>query len=689
VTVLVGLPVALLVIMSATGYGDLLNRLLGAGLQDGAAGLALRTAIGLVFLGWMMFWLLLAGGTSVFWFSALVAPGVVYTVMQWRILVSGTGMDFRNAWPLFVVAAGLFAVDMLAATMPVFDADSNAYHFTLPLQFLARGELFLIPRAVDGAAPLLFQALYALPLQLGGEFAMLATTKLVVWVVALLIYGVARPFCGCWMAGALALIFLTMPAVIYSLSAGQVEARIALLTLAAAVLVWSMRENPTIGRAVLVGLLCGGVAAAKFTGLLYAAAAGLVLIAVMRRPAWIIAAGLAGLVAGGQWYGWLWFETGSPLFPMFAGPPYWDASHAAEFSQRILRSEAVLPGDFIGLMTYPYHVFMATDPGFEADRTGLGPALFALLPISLVVAIRRIGRGDIFSAANWSEAGRLVLAFSGIVLLFYVLWWFFGASQRVRHLVPVIPLVLVVLGIAAHRACRSRVAFALLGAVLILSAGIQAGGWAFFHRATAGYVVSGADRVAALRQDLFDYDAIGWMAENFTERDLLVLMERRNNFYLGQPFYRISSDMERLVSHGEMDRDPRRFLSDLNALGATHILFHLLDNPAFSIREDGKGPVMTLHEDVDDLGIEGNGIGRFHQLVMKLLRDGCGEIVHLSRTQRKLSRTLAQQTPADEMAIIVRLVEPGCAYPESFGDAPVQRGHTDWTGQPRLTPPGW
>ncbi|MEQ9198769.1 MAG: hypothetical protein RLN80_02200, partial [Rhodospirillales bacterium] len=527
----------------------------------------------------------------------------------------------------------------------------------LPLQFLARGELFLIPRAVDGAAPLLFQTLYALPLQLGGEFAMLATAKLMVWVVALLIYGVARPVCGYPVAGLLALIFLTMPAVIYGLSAGQVETRIALLTLSAALLIWSMRDQPTIGRAVLAGLLCGGIAAAKFTGLLYAAAAGLVLIAVVRRPALIAAAGIAGLVAAGQWYGWLWLATGSPLFPMFAGEPYWDGSHAAEFGQRILQNEAVLPADIIGLVTYPFHVFMATHPGFEADRTGLGPALFALLPISLVAAFRRLRRGAILPSDNWTEAGRLVLVFAAIFVLFYILWWFFGASQRVRHLVPVIPLVLLALGIAAHRACRSRASYALLGAVLLLSAGIQAGGWEFYHLATADYIASGADRAGALRDDLLDYDAIQWMAENLTDQDLLVLMERRNNFYLGQPFYRVSSDLERLVSNGSNSTDPRRFLSDLNALGATHVLFHLIDNPAFSVRDQGRGPVMVLHQDIDSLGIEGSGIGRFHQLVLKLLRDGCGEIVHLSRTQRKMSRTLAQKTPVDEMVIIVRLTE--------------------------------
>ncbi|MEQ9199906.1 MAG: hypothetical protein RLN80_07950, partial [Rhodospirillales bacterium] len=128
-TSLLGLPVALFVIMAAAGYGELLNRLLRAGLQVGATGLALRIATGLVLLGWMMFWLLLAGGTSALWFTALVVPGILNAGLQWRVLASGIGTDFRSASPLLAVAAVLFVVDMLAATMPVFDADSNAYHF--------------------------------------------------------------------------------------------------------------------------------------------------------------------------------------------------------------------------------------------------------------------------------------------------------------------------------------------------------------------------------------------------------------------------------------------------------------------------------------------------------------------------------------------------------------------------------
>ena len=113
-----GLAVALLIITAAAGYGDLLGRLLKAGLQAGATGLALRIAVGLVFLGWMMFWLLLAGSTSAIWFAGLLLPGILYATLQWRILVHDLGSDLQGIWPLLVVAMVLFAVDMLAASMP-------------------------------------------------------------------------------------------------------------------------------------------------------------------------------------------------------------------------------------------------------------------------------------------------------------------------------------------------------------------------------------------------------------------------------------------------------------------------------------------------------------------------------------------------------------------------------------------
>lgn len=685
-TTIAGLFIAPGILLAAIGLGVAIAMFLRANLPSGATGLALYGSIGLVAFGWIGFLLLLAGLTG---FTAFILPVIGGLAAVWifrRQLSDDIVRDMSGNRAILIVAAILCGVDVLASTMPVIDADSNAYHFTLPLQFLARGELFLIPRAIDGATPLLFQTIYAFGLKLGGESAMLLLAKLIVWMLGLLVYGLLRQQTGRMTAGLMALLMMTMPAVVYGMGAGQVEARIALLTLAGAAAIWTVWISPSAGNAAIAGLLIGGVAAAKFTGLLFVPAAALMLLLATRNPRYIAAFVLAGLIAGSQWYVWLWIETGSPVFPMFAGPPYWHPENQAAFATRLLSHERVIPADIIGLLSYPFQAYFAAHPGFEAGRTGAGPAILALFPIALVGAWRLLN--DKREQIMRSDTVRLVAVLFGCAAIFYVLWWYIGASQRVRHLLPAMSLLVVAFGLcisALRRTARTRLVVSVLLLTLLV---VQLGGWAFYHRNTLKYAVTGFDHEATLASDLLDYEAIRWMQRQLPTSSLVVLLDRQNNYYLDMPFYRVSSDLERLVGIGEANRDPIRFVREVRAVGGTHILIHLRDNPAYALKPENGGLRLELYEDIENLSVEGSGIGRFHQLVLKTVRDGCAKIVHMSRTRRMLSRTLAHADVRDEMVIIAALETAGCKYADSSGQQPVNRGHTDWLNGRRNAIPG-
>ena len=75
-------------------------------------------------------------------------------------------------WALLAMLAFVLACDLCEGLAPPADADSLAYHFALPKQFLSAGHLQFVPRAVDGAVPLLPQMTYLVALGLGGERAM-------------------------------------------------------------------------------------------------------------------------------------------------------------------------------------------------------------------------------------------------------------------------------------------------------------------------------------------------------------------------------------------------------------------------------------------------------------------------------------------------------------------------------------
>ena len=400
-------------------------------MPTGPIGVSARCAVGIVGFGWLGFLLLWSGLTGVGHFLAVVLCGLAAVWIYRRDLFTGLAGELRAHRVIFSLAAVLLAVDMLSATMPVLDADSNAYHFTLPLQFLTRGELFLVPRAVDGAVPLLLQTVYAFGLKLGGETAMILLAKLMVWLLVLLVYGILRRWTDAPFAAVFSLILLTMPAVVYGMGSGQVETRISLLALAAAWMIYMVWKQPTTGNAAMAGALCGGVVAAKYTGLLFAPAAGFAILLATRNPKLIGIALLTGLIVGGQWYVWLWIETGSPVFPILSGLPYWHPENQTAFAERILSHERAIPADLPGLFAYPFLAFWDAYPGFEAGRTGAGPAVLALVPIAIVGAVK-LGRengGD----TSASELSRWVIVLTVCATAFYVLWWFFGASQRLRH----------------------------------------------------------------------------------------------------------------------------------------------------------------------------------------------------------------------------------------------------------------
>ena len=684
-TEILGLAVAPIILLSALGFGAAAVASVKSDLPTGPIGFSARCAIGIVILGWLGFLLLLFGLTSVGPFLAVVLCGLVAVWLCRHDLLTGLSAEFRVNRVIYTLTTMLFAVDMLSATMPVLDADSNAYHFTLPLQFLTRGELFLIPRAVDGAAPLLLQTVYAFGLKLGGETAMVSLAKLMVWLLVLLVYGILRRWTDAPFAAIISLILLTMPAVVYGMGSGQVETRISLLTLAAAWMIYMLWKQPTSGNAAMTGALCGGIAAAKYTGLLFAPAAGLAILLATRNPKLIGIALLSGLVAGGQWYAWLWIETGSPVFPILSGPPYWHPENQAAFAERILSHERAIPADLPGLFAYPFLAFWDTYPGFESGRTGAGPAVLALSPIAIIGAVKLLRERDRDTSAM--ELGRWLIVVTLCAITFYVLWWFFGASQRLRHLLPAVTLVLVLLALLSFNGAvnkgHRRLLFGLTTAVSI----IQLGGWAFYHRPTIAYAMTGFDRQSLLSKNLISYDALQWMRRNLPSDALLVLIERENNFHIGMPFYRVSSDLERLVDIGSQAKDPGHFLRQVKAVGGTHILLHLLENPGFTVKRAPDGSRIVFHADIDTLGREGSGIGRYHQLVMKLLRDECAEILHESLTRRTRSRTLVLREERQDMVFVVGISLNRCPYADIATQKPINRIHTNWIdGQPGFIP---
>lgn len=536
--------------------------------------------LGLGILGWLAFPLALMGwlgqGTLILLCLILAlglilerpshagAPDAPHPVTAWtRILVLAIGV--------------VLFLDFLEGLAPPADADSLLYHFGLPRLFLSEGKIVFVPRVVDGAVPLLQHMSYTVALGIGGERAMTLWTMLTGWGAAGALYALARGHLSRDWSLALALLFLTMPAVIYGAGAGQVEVRSAAFVLVAALAIMEARRLDSVAFAALAGLAAGFYAASKYPGLLFLPLAGLAVIAQRRWLRHGLAFSAAALATAAPFYLWHWWNTGDPFFPaLFGIVEYrpgvpWTADYHAEMRQLFEVSEKAVPATALWALAYPFLATFGTSPTFESSRTGFGPFVLMILPIALAgIWVRRriIARSPLWTPA-FLTAG------------FYFTWFLFGPSQRARHLLPVYPLLLLCIGVAAVRSIEAwrftaKPVIAGFGLVLAFQFAVHT----VFSINSARYLFGGESREAYLRRNVGGYDAAVWINAHLRPGDRLLFVHRQLAYFLPANSFYAHHAFDARVDIRPSAGDVGRFWDELAIEGITHLLVPVPDPAA-------------------------------------------------------------------------------------------------------------
>ena len=531
-------------------------------------------AIGFGVLGWLVFPVGIAGLLSPgpLWALLLAGSSGVLLLRKSGLPVLETHPDIISKALLCFLAAVLF-LDFAEALAPPADADSLAYHFNWPKRFIAAGEVAFIPQAWTGAVPLLVQMTYIPPLALGGDTALTLWTMTASWAGAALLFVFCRRHFSLNWALAVTLIYLTTPAVVYGGGSGQVEPKMTLFVLVGA---WGVARSLETGRlsfAVLAGLAAGFFAGAKYMGLLFVAAAGLVILlqrsGLKRGLAAGAVFGFAAIAAGFQWYAWNAVHTGDPVFPMFfewlghEDLEFWSADYTIWFKKALRLIERDIPRSVWWLFGYPFKATFDPEPIFEARRTGFGPFAILILPFA------------VFGAWTFRDRIRQSRLFTYALVcgLFYALWFFTGSSQRIRHLVPVLPLLLIVLTAAAVR-------FAVwkkLHAPLLTAAGLtliaQLAGHGVFGISYLKHFARGENREAFLSRTVLAYDVVPWINANLGPEERIALSERQVLYYLKVPYFFASANVQTRVELRPGRVRPRSLYRQLKSVGVTHVLY--------------------------------------------------------------------------------------------------------------------
>ncbi|MBL6932441.1 MAG: glycosyltransferase family 39 protein [Rhodospirillales bacterium] len=580
------LAVLLLQTISCVGFGATVLRLLRVDQTlQWQQRVSWSFVLGIGVLGWALFFLGIAGLYSpVAMFVLLVVgvPGVIF--------LGRPESRARDTWAWFewvILAALLVALglDCLEALSPPTDADTLAYHFATPKQFLQEGRIFFIPRAVDGAAPLLLQMTYGSALGLGDESAMTQWAMVSGWGAALMLYVLAASYMNRAWALTITLIWLTAPVVLYGGGTGQVEVRNAGFVLLAIAALMKGHEKGWLRYAALAGLAIGFFIASKYTGLLAAVAVVAGLLFLRRWPVQVLVFGAMAVLAGSQWYVWNFIHTGDPVFPMLfsllGGPdyPYWDAAHNQALHDSLFQGERAIPNTPLWMLVYPFLATFATEVAFDSERAGMGPFLLLILPFA-IAGYWRYRRN--ITNSPWLVA--LV-----VLTLFYLFWFLSGSSQRVRHLVPVYPVALLVCTYLAVRWSKSAKTAWPLYVATLLTLVIQMAGHGASSLNYARYLFLGETRDAYYERNISGYAAVKWINDNLSSGKKVMFRNRELNYLIDAPSFYAHPSNEVLVDIRHDAENAQLYFRQLQNLGVTHILTLNIQNDRPTTQEESLG----------------------------------------------------------------------------------------------------
>jgi hypothetical protein len=621
---------AALILLSCLGAGAVVLRLLGIlATIHPRERIAWSFALGLGLVGWLFGFYAYAG-----WLSheaqavslAIIATGSFLLLMQPAGQIDEARFGAAGKL-LLILLLGLMTLGVIEALAPPSDGDSLAYHFALPKQFLAAGHLQFVPRAVDGAVPLLLQMTYLPAFALGDERGLTFWCLFSGWMTVHFVYVLCRRYANPVWSLAVALLFMTTPAVIYGAGSGHIEVRLAAFVLLAAFAVAEAMRSGNTRFALVAGLAAGFFAGGKYTGLLFVAAAGLTILIQRRWFMHGLAFGVGVLLACFQWYLWNWINTGDPVFPMLfdwlgAKNGYWDAAQAAKLKTGFFDDERALPLDPLGFLFYPFAASFGLSEKFESLRTGFGPFVLLALPFVLL---------GIWQGRSRLRASEL-LPVASILILFYGLWYFTGSSQRVRHLLPLYPLLLVAVTAASLEFAKGAAKGALVAATA-LTLFLQSGGAGLFSLNALQRLIADESRQAYLTRQIGGAEMAFWANGNLPRGSKVAHGTRELNYLFDLPYYYVHKLYQTDLSN-LFENSPQEAWADLQKQGITHVVaLGPSENAAISDWPAGKAFVAS----------------------------GCAEPIHSIKYNTVSSRTLVGYNSAPATATLLKLA-PDCRF---------------------------
>lgn len=441
-----------------------------------------------------------------------------------------------SAWLITFALASMSVIVLLLALAPpsALDWDGLAYHLAVPRIYLQRHAVVYVPFMSHSNFPFLLEMLYTLGLSFGSIGAAKLFHFTAYAVSAMAAYSIARRHMSPHIGALAALLFMSVPVVMWEAGSAYADIGTALYITLAVYALTNWEQNRDKAWLVVCGLMSGFALGTKVFAVVPTAALCLwVLLSMRRDSGWgrgfqsaLLVGGIA-LLVGSPWYIKSFVYTGNPVYPFLYnifGGKYWSESAAQAYSGaqsvfgmgRSIKSLLLLPWNMTMNGVY---FFDAPDPNNPKAFSLLGGVFLALIPLGILSGDRS-----------------KLPAKLGLVCAAYLIAWFF-LMQQIRYLIGIVPLlaVLAAWGLdAANR--RWRFARHIANGFVVFSVLLSL---------LTGYALAvGSARAALglepaseyLSRTLDAYDAEAYVNEYLPPDAKVVLFDEVRGFYLDREY---------------------------------------------------------------------------------------------------------------------------------------------------------
>ena len=236
-----------------------------------------------------------------------------YDLFSFKIIFKK--FSFKLILIIFIAIIIIFC-DFLESLSPLTNADTLAYHLTIPFQFINTNAISIPERALTGYQPLLTHMTYIFMIDIGGEQLLrfyFFICEILLFIFSFIFF---REKISFYYSLILSVIIITLPIYIYLGGNGNVEFVNILQVLSLFIILYKSNITNKYEQ-FLPAILIGLYASSKLFGILLFGSYFIFLLIIKKDFKGLYLFLIVFIVITFQWYLYIFLKTGSPIFPVF------------------------------------------------------------------------------------------------------------------------------------------------------------------------------------------------------------------------------------------------------------------------------------------------------------------------------------------------------------------------------------